>query len=298
MNYFDCLDSPIISDNIFDHIDQSKSKNGRTQLMSYLQGSSIIKEKLINSIRNKDKDDLDNTNLMYLCASNERYTTKTDINMFKDEKGNQNKFGMTALMYLCNHSKISTTAIQALNNEINKKDFNSYTALMHYLRLNHPCNCVINMLKQEIGNVDYMGRTALMHFFETEKDSFELKTIKTFYDLMRNEIGKKCFLGRTALMRYMYRKKIQISFINMLKDEICMQDFNGNTALLLYLTYNQTPSIKVVRCLNREYEIPNNFGLTPLILIKIKLENLKDNGQSSIVYKGYLNRIKHELSNK
>ena len=38
----DYLDTPIVSDNIYDHMDQSESKNGRTILMSYLQGSSTI----------------------------------------------------------------------------------------------------------------------------------------------------------------------------------------------------------------------------------------------------------------
>lgn len=289
----DYLDSPIISNDIIDHFDQSKSKNGRTILMSYLQGSSTIDKDLINSIYNNDKDYLDNTNLMYLCACDERSTTSDEIDMFDKDKGKQNKLGMTALMYLCNHSKVSINAIRALEVEINKKDFNSYTALMYHLRLRHPHNYVITSLKQEIGNTDYMGRTSLMHFFETEKDSFELKSIIPFHALMKDEIGKKCFLGRTALMRYMHRKRIQTSFIKMLSEEVGMQDFNGNTALLLYLTYNPNPTLSIIRCLSKEYEIANNIGLTPLLVIKIKLEKTTCKQR-----RHYLNRIKDEISKR
>lgn len=287
------LDTPIISNDIMDHIDQSKSKNGRTLLMSYLQGSSTIDKDLIISIYNNDKDGLDNTNLMYLCACNERFTTNDDIDMFDKDKGKQNKLGMTALMFLCNHSKVSINAIRSLEVEINKKDFNSYTALMYHLRLRHPHNYVITSLKKEIGNTDYMGRTSLMHFFDTEKDSFEPKTIIPFHALMKDEIGKKCFLGRTALMRYMHRKRIQTSFIKMLSEEIGMQDFNGNTALLLYLTYNPNPTLSIIRCLSKEYEIANNIGLTPLLVIKIKLEKTTCKQR-----RHYLNRIKDELSKR
>lgn len=285
------LDSPIISNNMIDHIDQSKSKNNRTQTMSYLQGSSIIKEELIFPILTSNKDDLNNTHLMYLCACNERFTTKDDINLFMTEKGQQNKFGITALMYLCNHCKISISSIKALNIEINKKDSNLYTALMYYCKLKHPYTYVIDLLKSEIGNIDFMGRTALMHFFETEKDSFVLKDINIFYNLMKDEIGKKCFLGRTALMRYIHRDRIQQGFINMLKDEIGMQDYNGNTALLLYLMHNTTPSMRIIRSLIKECNITNNFGISPLIFIKNKLINTKDSK-----YHKNLNYIKNEIS--
>lgn len=285
------LDSPIISNNMIDHIDQSKSKNNRTQTMSYLQGSSIIKEELIFPILTSNKDDLNNTHLMYLCACNERFTTKDDINLFMTEKGQQNKFGITALMYLCNHCKISISSIKALNIEINKKDSNLYTALMYYCKLKHPYTYVIDLLKYEIGNIDFMGRTALMHFFETEKDSFVLKDINIFYNLMKDEIGKKCFLGRTALMRYIHRDRIQQGFINMLKDEIGMQDYNGNTALLLYLMHNTAPSMRIIRSLIKECDITNNFGISPLIFIKNKLINTKDSK-----YRKNLNYIKNEIS--
>lgn len=291
----DCLDSPIISNDMIDHFDQSGSKNGRTPLMSYLQGSPTINKNLICSMysNNKDKDDLDNTNLMYLCACSERFITDNGIDIFERDKGKQNKLGMTALMFLCNHSNIGISAVKSLEKELNKKDFNSYTALMYYLRLNHPRTYIVDMMRSEIGNTDYMGRTSLMHFFETEKTYFEPTAISIFHDLMKKEIGKKCFLGRTALMRYMHREKIQIEFVNMLSEEIGMQDYNGNTALLLYLTYNPTPSIRVVRCLSKEYEIPNNFGLTPSIFIKIKLErNENFKGKHSLI------RVMREFSKK
>lgn len=270
----DYLDSPIISNDIVDHFDQSGSKNGRTQLMSYLQGSPTIDKDLICSMysNNKNKDNLDNTNLMYLCACRERFITHDEINMFDKDKGKQNKLGMTALMFLCNHSNVGVGAIKSLETELNKKDFNSYTALMHYVRLKHPHTYIIDMMRSEIGDTDYMGRTSLMHFFETEKTYFEPKAISIFHDLMENEIGKTCFLGRTALMRYMNREKIQIGFIKMLSEEIGMQDYNGNTALILYLMYNQSPSIAIVRSLRKEYKIANNFGVTPSLIVKVKLE--------------------------
>lgn len=46
------LDTPIISNDIIDHMDQSGSKNERTLLMSYLQDVFLDKEfKIINIMR-------------------------------------------------------------------------------------------------------------------------------------------------------------------------------------------------------------------------------------------------------
>ena len=222
-------------------------------------------------------DDVDNTELMHLCHYKAMEIRKADISALAHEIGRQNKFGITALMCLCSHSKIAIDSIKFLNIEMNKKDSNMHTALMYHCRLNYPRVDVLILLKSEIGNVDYVGRTALMHFFESEKNQFKKNTIYSIYNIMKDEIGKKCFLGRTALMRYMYRKHIQVGFIDMLTDEIGMQDYNGNTALILYLTYNPNPSICVIKRLNKEYTISNNFGITPLILINEKMKLNTDN---------------------
>lgn len=222
-------------------------------------------------------DNIDNTDLMHLCHYKATEIRKADISVLAHEIGRQNKFGITALMYLCNHSKITIDSIKFLNVEMNKKDSNMHTALMYHCRLNYPRIDVLVLLKSEIGNVDYVGRTALMHFFESEKNQFKKNTIYSIYNIMKDEIGKKCFLGRTALMRYMYRKHIQVGFIDMLTDEIGMQDYNGNTALILYLIYNPKPSICVIKRLNKEYAMSNSFGITPLMIINEKMKRKPDN---------------------
>ena len=213
-------------------------------------------------------DDDKKTRLMSLCEHGK--ITLEIIREFKNSRkmrkqiGKKDKYGWTALMYLCRYNQnITPELIRELKDEIKMQSNKGLTALMCLCKNININIDLVKELKDEIGMIDNYYSTALIDYIsDNPAKSLDLNVIK----FLKSEMKLKNFNGTALMHLCIIRRKNQvIELIRELKDEIGMKDRDGYTALCHFCSrYPGYINIEIINELKDEINIENRYHEYPI----------------------------------